>query len=161
MGSVAADVLRNASVPVLLDRFEVNGDASADECELLCTLKFRRVLVATDGSDSSLPAEEIAATLSVRADHTIVLTVVEDGEKEPEFASALAAAEKRFESRATMRLEKGKIASAEIVRVAKEEAATVIVIGKLGRGGVLTDRFLGSTAENVSHRARLPVLVVP
>lgn len=160
MGSVAADVLRHASVPVLLDRFEANGEASADEGELRCSKKFSRVLVATDGSDPALPAEELAAVLSERADRTMVLTVVEENEDEAEYASALAAAGDRFGSRATTRLAKGAKASVEIDRVSREEDATVIIFGKQGRG-YLADRFLGSTAENVARRTRRPVLVVP
>jgi nucleotide-binding universal stress UspA family protein len=160
MGSVAADVLRHASVPVLLDRYEEDGEVSADECELRCGMKFKRVLLATDGSDSAIPAEEVAAALASQTDKTIILTVIEKDEGEAEHRLVLKSAHERVGEDAVTRVARGQKASAEIERVAEEEDATIIIVGKHGRG-YLADRFLGSTAENVSHRARRPVLVVP
>jgi nucleotide-binding universal stress UspA family protein len=47
-----------------------------------------------------------------------------------------------------------------LMRVAREQDASLIVVGAHGRGW-LSDRVLGSTTYNVVHRALRPVVVVP
>jgi nucleotide-binding universal stress UspA family protein len=47
-----------------------------------------------------------------------------------------------------------------LMRVAREQEASLIVVGAHGRGW-LSDRVLGSTTYNVMHRALRPVVVVP
>jgi len=58
----------------------------------------------------------------------------------------------------TFRVERGR-ASTEIVRVAQEEKADVIVIGTHGYTG-MAHVLLGSTAERVIRKAPCPVLTV-
>jgi nucleotide-binding universal stress UspA family protein len=47
-----------------------------------------------------------------------------------------------------------------ISRVGEETGATLIILGKHGRGW-LAESVIGSTAESVCRQARRPVLMVP
>jgi len=51
-------------------------------------------------------------------------------------------------------------AGAELLSVATEETAGLIVVGTRGRNG-LREALLGSVARYVTHHARCPVVVVP
>jgi nucleotide-binding universal stress UspA family protein len=51
-------------------------------------------------------------------------------------------------------------ASEGLLMVAAREAANLVVLGAHGHGG-LTDRLLGATTYKVTHRAHVPVVVVP
>lgn len=57
-----------------------------------------------------------------------------------------------------MRIEKG-IPFKEIIRVAEEENASVIVIGSHGKSNI-AEMLLGSVAEKVVRKAKRPVLIV-
>jgi nucleotide-binding universal stress UspA family protein len=50
--------------------------------------------------------------------------------------------------------------AAEILRIAKESASSLIVMGSHGRSGI-TKKFFGSTTERVLHETSIPVLVTP
>ncbi len=60
--------------------------------------------------------------------------------------------------RVKVRIETG-IPASKILRVEKEENATIIVLGSHGRSNV-KDMFLGSVSERVIRNATSPVLVV-
>jgi nucleotide-binding universal stress UspA family protein len=51
-------------------------------------------------------------------------------------------------------------AGAELLKVASEDTADLIVVGTRGRNG-LREALLGSVAHHVTHHARCPVVVVP
>ena len=159
LGSVASQVLQQATVPVLLERFSREEEERPQECALRCRAKFQRPLLATDGSESARAAEALIVRLSRDAQATILLTVLEggDGQDGHPDLEALAA---RCSGKVRIRVERGRKASAEIQRVAQEEDASLILVGRRGRGPLL-DRLLGSTAENVTQGADRPVLVIP
>jgi nucleotide-binding universal stress UspA family protein len=156
VGSVASEVLHHATVPVLLDRFTEarNGDAG-----LCCRHKFERPLLATDGSESASGAEAMAVRLAERGTQVVVLSVIDD--RSGVFADeAQAHLDRVAPKNAVVRLESGPRASDVIQRVALVEDATLIIAGKLGRGPI-TEKLIGSTANRLARKSRLPVLVVP
>ena len=134
-----------------------------------------KILVPIDGSAYSLKALETACDLAkAQAPATIVLTAV--AVQIPELEEGVYIAEK-MKAQAEIALAKGKeIALAqgltpelilatgaspadEIVRVAKDQQADLVVIGSRGLAGK-TRSFLGSTASQVVTYSPCSVLVV-
>ena len=139
-------------------------------------LPIRAVLHPTDLTDASRPALEMAGSLAqdYRAElivlHVLpmpVAAVVDGvavdlpaGEGEDEAARTRLGEVRptQFNGPVTRRLERGG-AVREILRVADEVGADLIVMGTHGRGG-LSRLVLGSTAEGVMRKAPCPVITV-
>jgi nucleotide-binding universal stress UspA family protein len=130
----------------------------------------RKVLVAVDGSEPSFAALEAALSVAGRLGAALEAVYVEPVElitelDPPPWAVARerralrAAIERRVgDDGVPLRLARGQ-AAAELARLAAPKTAQLLVVGTHGRQG--SDRFLmGSTAEAVFHRARIPVLAV-
>ncbi|WP_277555358.1 universal stress protein [Halobaculum limi] len=175
LGSVAEAVIRTAEVPVLT----VHGDD-----EIRDWGPDSDVLVATDGSDAALPAEQVSVDLTAalggrltavsavdesRALASIGAGTVSDGVAESvrtALTEGATAALDRVRERAD---ERGVPLTTEILdgeagRRIREHAATVdadlVVVGTHGRRGIRRI-MLGSVAERVVRSADRPVLVVP
>ena len=137
-------------------------------------LAIRRILHPTDFSDSSQTAFEVACALARDYDAELVLCHVEpwpavpvvegialDLPVEDPDADVSRLADIRPEDptvRVVRRLRRGEPA-AEILTVAADVAADLIVMGTHGRGG-LSRLVLGSVAEMVMRKAPCPVLTV-
>ena len=116
----------------------------------------RRILVATDRSESADRAVRWAAEMAERYEaELLVLQVVTEGAaaKLPEltqFAETLGA---------RARVETGEDPSGAIVRVAREERADVLVVGNVGMSG-RREFLLGNVPNRVSHNAPCTVVIV-
>ncbi|MFO0579955.1 MAG: universal stress protein [Polyangia bacterium] len=140
-------------------------------------MSFQKILVAVDGQPLAERAVETAAELArlARAQVAFVHAVdpalsyaPESGISSGEILEREKTEGKRLLSRLCQQaalpspprdfLEVGKPAD-EIVRIAKEWAADLIVIGSHGRSGIARV-LLGSVAEAVTRHAPCPVLVV-
>ena len=176
LGSVAEKTLRTSRVPVLVVPPHTRDVVPAPR------EPFRSVLCAVDFSQDSARAFEYAASLARHgAGRLTLLHVVEpmpvgyDPMVGPPFD--IAGYELRMEESGRAQLQKlapdrvtagcevetvlarGK-AYKEILRVAAERQADVIVLGVHGRNAF--DRLVfGSTTEHIIRRARCPVLAVP
>lgn len=140
---------------------------------------FHRILVTTDFSECSLKAFPLALGLARASDATILLAHVDEFRFPPliEYAGvqmqemvaantdrALLELERLRESeldgyKAVKRYCVRGIAADEIVALAREEQADLIVMATHGRG-VVAHALLGSTAEKVVRHAPCPVLTV-
>ena len=178
LGSVTEKVLRKAACPVL---------TVPPRAQATSRLPFKRLLCAVDFSDSSLTALQYAFSLAHESDAELtILHVLEWPWEEPPppvleelpFAQGFALAEYRryCEKSATVRLaslvpdavrasrppvirlRNGK-PYVEILRVAAEDSADLIVIGVRGRNPLDLGLF-GSTTNHVVRRACCPVLTL-
>jgi nucleotide-binding universal stress UspA family protein len=144
-------------------------------------MKLDKILVPTDFSPSSEPAQEFAVELARSTGASITLvhvynpTPYEIPEGMPisgivnvdgviaEFRKLLEAAKQRAlqagAARVDTLLAQGT-AYAEIVRIAEQQGYGMIVIGTHGRTG-FAHMLLGSVAEKVVRRAPCPVITVP
>jgi nucleotide-binding universal stress UspA family protein len=172
MGSVSDSVVRHAHCPVLVVR--------ADSIVFPA-----KILVATDGSKEAELASSSAADLAKRTGSE--LHVVYVGHMPPVFYESPGAwaldrdlqsrMEERVEEEARARLDEqvqrlreagGEVAGAharlgrpdaEIVRLAEELGAGLIVLGSRGLGP-LRSALMGSVSDSVVRHAHCPVLVV-
>jgi nucleotide-binding universal stress UspA family protein len=173
LGSVAEKVLRKAPCPVLTV-------PRAEPAEAADRVVFKSLLCAVDFSEASADALAYALSLAQEADaHLTVLHVVETVPlgvgreyahfQVPEFNLYLekdaaeqlhtmvpAEAHTWCEVRELVATGKPYV---EILRVAAEVGAELIVMGSTGRGAI--DRLLfGSTTQHVLRQARCPVLTM-
>jgi nucleotide-binding universal stress UspA family protein len=172
LGSVAEKVLRTAACPVL------TVPPRAANAPPLAASGVTRVICATDFSESSSRALSYAASLAQRAGTP--LTVVHILELVPDAADVLVPESDAFRA-ARFEDAKRSMAAAipaavrnactvdemllagkpwrEIVRLAAERQAGLIVMGAHGRG-VIDRMFFGSTTQQVVRQAPCPVLTV-
>jgi nucleotide-binding universal stress UspA family protein len=179
LGSVTEKVLRKAACPVLTVPGGVPGTVPAPP------VLFKRILCAVDFSDCSMHALNYAMSIAQEADaHLTVMHVIELPPLVPRevhenvFATprslreyvALAEEDRRTrlneaipDSVRTYCAVDTVFATGkpyrEILRVAEEQNADLLVIGIHGRGAI--DRFLfGSTAQHLVRQAPCPVLTL-
>ncbi|HEY9179142.1 MAG TPA: universal stress protein [Candidatus Baltobacteraceae bacterium] len=140
---------------------------------------FKHILCPIDGSQGSLQALDIAATLAAEQHATLTIcTVVDAGQAaamafgdpgmsaacynalEDEHKQALAGAAARIAhiASAGTRALNGPTVPA-IVEYAKRNSADLIVTGSHGRSGI-SRALLGSVAEGILRHAPAPVMVV-
>ncbi len=163
LGSTAAEVLRTATVPVLLDRIEPTDEGDGLSCAGVCGEKFRNPLLATDLSSSAEGAEQAAVALSRQADSAVFMTVRDTGDSSVSADAVreqLQALADQSTCPTTVRVEHNSKASDAIVGVAEAEGSTLLIVGKHGRGYV-EGQLVGSTAGALAKRSRRSVLMVP
>ena len=141
--------------------------------------EIKTILVTTDFSDTSNKAFPVARGLAEKYDAGIVLAYVEEDRLPPlvlEYTDiGIEEIVKRQHQRASSQLERlgreqfqglevrtkaiSGIPHLEIVQIAEEVEADLIVMATHGRG-FISHAILGSTTERVVRRAPCPVLVV-
>lgn len=136
---------------------------------------FESIIVATDFSECAAAALEDAVAIAAKFDarlllvHSFMLLVPAygsgltfpvaelEGAAQASLDAQVAQARKTY-PRIEGRLVIGDVTN-ELLRVAREEEADLIVMGTHGRRGV-SRLFLGSVAERVVRTSRVPVLTV-
>jgi len=172
LGSVTEKVLRRASCPVLT--------LPPGAARLAEAVEYRQILWPTDFSEPSERALELAVSLAVRARGTVLgLHVVETlgGDPLPPDSPEYVAAFRRYQRDSAKgalheladrhqatgcRIDEAVILGKpyqEILRVAADRNADVIVIGVRGRGAIDLTLF-GSTTNQVVRRATCPVITL-
>ena len=170
LGSVSAEVVDHSTRPVLVARVP----------------RLTRVILGTDGSSFARAAEEVLAGWPIFRQAAIEATSVAhlglpwtsslalsadvpSGGEYGEMGSQVIADHQRLADEAARRLSQASLrasarvvegdAAAELVRIARDDQADLIVVGTHGRTGL--DRLItGSVARNVMHHAPCSVLIV-
>lgn len=164
LGSVSANVIRHAKVPVLLMRFPPESGTGTGHRHL-----FSRVLVPVDFSEPSGYSLALLKDIPVTG-HVILLHVVDKGESETEIQDAVRAARERLNTIKKDLADAGIPADTrvhvgyppdEINATAEREDASLILMSPRGEGWTreLRALFIGSTTNAVTRRANRPVLI--
>ncbi|HLK61122.1 MAG TPA: universal stress protein [Chthonomonadaceae bacterium] len=163
LGSVSGGVLHHAHCPVLVTQ--------------AMSKPFRRILLASDGSEGAHRALQTAAAIAKKFAATlVVVNVFEEPPIYPEASIAYSdldrvseqvrkAVQESSEQAATeagiaYEVEQVKGDAAEtIVRYAENYGCDLIVMGSRGMGA-FKSLLLGSVSDHVAHHAHCPVLIV-
>lgn len=182
LGSVSEEVLRRATKPVL-----VLGAEAQERRYKLSTNKKMKIMILTDLTPASGPAERYALNLAQTLQAEIVLVhsvgdqirrlknmlysrrVVSAGidemfrEMRDDAKKSLNKKVKAFQQKGIAvqgsLLEEEKDVSRVICRQVEEQKCDIVVMGTHGRNKFLT-AFLGSTARNMILRSPVPILIV-
>jgi nucleotide-binding universal stress UspA family protein len=164
LGSVSANVIRRAKVPVLLMRFLPESGAVAGHRNL-----FSSVLVPVDFSGPSKQTLALVKGIPA-AGHVILLHVVDKGESDTEIQAAVQVAQENLKPIQQDLAAAGITAEArvhvgyppdEINATAERDDVTLILMSPQGEGWTreLRALFIGSTTNAVIRRAPRPVLI--
>ncbi len=173
LGSTAYEVIRRAHLPVLLQKFEVIRELGHVRCRNYCQHIFERVLHPTDFSECAAAAFQIVKRLKAVGTQEVVLVHVQDArvmkKRSPEQLAAFDQHDRqRLEAlRKTLRLYGLSVQAhllhgiphREILRLADELSATLIVLGAKGISP-FRELISGGTVENVIRHSRMAVLIV-
>jgi len=164
LGSVSANVIRRAKIPVLLMRFPPELHATDAHRHL-----FSRVLVPVDFSS---PTESIISLIKgiPATGQVLLLHVVDKGESETEIKESVSNAWEKLRSIAADLAAAGIAAESrvhvgyapdEINTTAGQDDVTLILMSPVGEGWrrELRALFIGSTTNAVMRRAHRPVLI--
>ncbi|UCF82740.1 MAG: universal stress protein [Desulfobacteraceae bacterium] len=173
VGSHTLDLIRRARIPILVSKYMVLFEREGELITFVNGRLFANPLLATDWSKPSENALEVLFALKGLADKVMVTHIIEVKVAKGHDKSGLEWLERESKKRlkdycdrlkndgikAEPHLSSGKSAP-EIVRVAREHKASMIVMGTTGK-----DRFkefwLGSVSHRVAETSEIPVLLVP
>lgn len=176
LGGVVTEVLHQSRHPVLVARLKISdAGRGRTRCEMVCTDFHRRVLFATDFSDTAERAfGYVEKFVGSGARRVTLLHVQDQTHIEPHLRERLEEFNRIDEERlGRMRVRLKELGAddvsvdlpygnpvEEIVAFAAEEGATLIVMGTQGRGR-LAAAMLGSVSFQVTRLTDVPVLLVP
>ena len=173
IGSTAYEVVRRATIPVLLEKMEVVRELGHVKCHNVCANMFAHVLHPTDFSECAETAFQVVKRLkSAGTKQVSVLHVQDQRNMRQRPAEQLAGFDRHDQERlerlckdlmmfglqAQPMLRHG-IPFRETLRVAEEVQAGLIVMGSHGMSAI-QEMLAGSTLENVARLSRQAVLVV-
>ncbi|MFA5866773.1 MAG: universal stress protein [Actinomycetota bacterium] len=170
IGSVSDRVTREAKVPVLLVKFKILQDSNGTRLEQRSAGMFKKILYPTDSSPCSMSVMQYVRELKkVGCDEVIIANVVDPSTmRVKNVPNAVREMEKKLSFEKNVFLEQGISAKVavpvgrpvdELLRLAKEERVSLIVIGSTGKG-YFKQMLLGSVSENMVRHAKCPVMVV-
>ena len=176
LGGVALSILQSATVPVFLVRLKIIEEKVQNRCEVACADIGKHVLFPTDFSDTSDRAFNNYVEKIVEAGfkRVTLLHVQDKGRIDKHLQDRLeefnridrarleglkARLEKKGGTEVQIKIPYGSPIQ-EILRCAKEEDITLIIMGSQGRG-FITEVFLGSVSHQVARHAPVPILLVP
>ncbi|MFN2180852.1 MAG: universal stress protein, partial [Candidatus Promineifilaceae bacterium] len=158
IGSVALEVVQNASTPLLL--LQPTGDWRSR------STSFKRLLVTLDGSQFSERILPYVTTLARSFNSEVILLSVPVGSTSESYRETIRgyldnlAGELESQGLKVRTLVTGSAAAQTIVATAETEMVDLIMVATHGRSGM--DRFmLGSVAERVVHNMPCPIFLLP
>ncbi|MFN3395679.1 MAG: universal stress protein [Thermodesulfovibrionales bacterium] len=173
IGSNTDRIIRYGDIPVFIPKYPAAFGASKEECEKICKNMFKRLLYPTDWSDcAKVTLEYLKGLKGAEVDEVVVAHVMNEKamrlqppekfkEFEKEDMERLQTVKKELEQsgfKVKTRLEVGRPGT-DLIRIAREEDITMIVMGTHGKGYV-EGILWGSVSRNVVEYSNRPVLLI-
>jgi nucleotide-binding universal stress UspA family protein len=156
LGSVAEDVLKRSSVPVLVVHPLKDGEAR----------KFRKIVIPLDGSHRSAsvlgPAARLAKNAGAKVAFVTVVSPTRKDELPVEVVSENLFREQKSLQKLGLEVDLAILygdPTREILTFAENNGADLVAISSHGRSGLPRVRF-GSVAEKILRQGRMPLLVL-
>jgi nucleotide-binding universal stress UspA family protein len=170
IGSVSDRVTREAKVPVLLVKFRILKRETGPRLEKMTAEQFKKILYPTDSSPCSMSVTQYVREFKkVGCEEVIIASVVDSANTRlKDIPDAVRETEKKLSVEKHIFEEQGIVARVavpvgrpvdELLRVAKGERVSLIVMGSTGKG-YFKQMLMGSVSENMVRNARCPVLIV-
>jgi nucleotide-binding universal stress UspA family protein len=173
IGSATLELIRRSTVPVLVSKYMVQFEWQGEMITKVNDHIFKSPLLATDWSDPSEKGLKMLSSLKGLADRVLVGHVIGVKISKGRTKAELDRIEKESKERlddyckrlsnermnAEPHLFSGRSAP-EIMRMAREHKASMIVMGTTGKDR-LKAFWLGSVSHRVAETSELPVLLVP
>lgn len=175
IGSAAFEIINSAAAPVFVMRLQITEEDTGKRCEAICGDFMKNILYATDFSDTAERAFSYLEKLVEKGAKNVTLLHVQDkvkisGHLEHRLEEFNQIDKERMERLKAELIKKGAAAVKieipygyviqEILKRAKEEDYSLIVMGSQGRGFV-REIFMGSISHNVLRHSFAPLLLVP
>jgi nucleotide-binding universal stress UspA family protein len=171
VGSTSLGVLRRSKIPVLLDKFRVVEEETGEiRIGVACFTMLRTALVPVDLTDCTETVKEAVRELISRGlERVVFLHVVESSRYSVTDDKVFDDVRNRLDSiRKDLEAEKVEVITHihygtptyNILEVAREFSATVIVLGTRGKS-LIREITLGSTSEEVIRKANVSILAIP
>lgn len=172
-GSRTLDLIRRSTSPVLVSKYMVRFEWEGEMITRVNDHIFKRPLFATDWSKPSEKALKLLTSFKTVSDKIMVTHIIgvkiaknldkselrrierESKERLDNYCDILKKAGIKAESH----LFSGR-STAEILRVSREQKATMIVMGTTGKDRVKSF-WLGSVSHRVAETSELPVFLIP
>jgi len=173
IGSNTDKIIRYGNIPVYVPKYPACFGADTETCKRFCEMPFNRVLYPTDWSDCAKEALRYLKGLKDAGVEEVIVAHVMDEkamsmqspEKFKEFERAdkekLEAVKQELETagfKAKTHLHVGK-AGPDLIRIAREEDVSLIVMGSHGKGYV-KEILWGSVSRNAVEYSDRAVLLI-
>ncbi len=173
VGSHILDIVRRSPLPVLMGKYMVQYEVDGEQMTRTNDHVFERPMLATDWSNPSEKALDALLALKGLAEKALVTHVIGDKLTKGMAPDGLQALEdesrQRLETYCRKLEESGLPAEShlafgrparEIIRMAREHRASMIVMGRTGKDW-FEEYWLGGVSHKVAEASELPVMLIP
>ncbi len=173
VGSHILDLLRRSPIPILMAKYMVQYEADGEELTRVNDDIFSRPLLTTDWSEPSQRARDALSAFKGVAEKALIAHVIgakiSKGVGQTGLSALKDESEKRLEAYrqqieadglpAEAHLAVGRTV-AEILKISREQNATMIVMGRTGKDWV-EEYWLGGVSHRIAELSEVPVLIIP
>ena len=175
LGGVALAILHQATVPVLVVSLKINDVQSPTQCEASCKDFTRKVLYATDFSDTAERAFRYVEEIVASGAKNVTLLHIQDKVKIGKHLESRLEEFNQIDKERLERMKTGLIKLGatdvrieipygspiqEIIKYASRENVSLIIMGSQGRG-YIKEVFLGSVSHAVAKNSGVSLLLIP
>jgi len=173
VGSHILDLLRRSPLPVFMGKYMVQYEVDGEQMTRTNSHVFNRPMLATDWSNPSEKAIDALLALNGLAEKVLVTHVIGDKISkgmDPDSLKLLEEESRRRLETYCRRLEEAGLPTEshlgfgrparEIIRMAREHRASMIVMGRTGKDW-FEEYWLGGVSHKVAETSELPVMLIP